>query len=40
MTREPLFPPTPKNDPPTLERGALPAENPELRHNMHKENNA
>ena len=39
MTREPLFPPTPKNDPPTLERGA-PLENPELRHNMHKENNA
>ena len=32
--------PTPKNDPPNLERGALPAENPELRHNMQKENNA
>ena len=39
LTREPLFAPKPKNDPPTLER-ALSLENPELRHNIHKENNA
>jgi hypothetical protein len=30
---------SPKNDPPNLER-RLPTENPQLRHNMHEENNA